>query len=102
MDINIPEENREERRDLKDNTYEIISLVAYLIGVPKRIFEKEPEPPKLDIYQQLEQQKNARIIRHLCAVRTAIERNYRHINRKMQLEYKSLYSLPEYVPLGIH
>lgn len=99
MDINIPEENREERRDLKDNTYEIISLVAYLIGVPKRIFEKEAEPPKLDIYQQLEQQKNARIIRHLCAVRTAIERNYRHINRKMQLEYKSLYSLPEYVPL---
>ena len=36
-----------ERMTYKDSTYEIVSKVAYLIGVPKRIFENEHEPPKL-------------------------------------------------------
>ena len=45
----------------KDSTYELVSKVAYLIGVPLRIFENEHEPPKLEIYQQLDKDKNARI-----------------------------------------
>lgn len=82
----------------KDSTHEIVSAVAYLAGVPKRIFENEYEPPKLESYQRLEQDKNARIIRNLCQVRTAIQRNFRAINEKMRTEYKSLFTLPEYVP----
>ena len=31
---------------LKIGTYTVVSKVAYLIGVPKRIFENEHEPPK--------------------------------------------------------
>ena len=84
----------------KDSTHEIVSAVAYLAGVPKRIFENEYEPPKLESYQRLEQDKNARIIRNLCQVRTAIQRNFRAINEKMRTEYKSLFTLPEYVPSG--
>ncbi len=61
----------------KDRTYELVSKVAYLIGVPLRIFENEHEPPKLELYDQLERDKNARIIRSLCIIRTAIERNYK-------------------------
>ena len=38
----------------KDSTYELVSKVAYLIGVPKRIFENEHEAPQLEIYEQLE------------------------------------------------
>ena len=64
----------------KDSTYELVSKVAYLIGVPLRIFQNEHEPPKIEIYNRLEQDKNARIIRNLCIIRTAIERNYRKIN----------------------
>ena len=30
----------------KDSTYELVSKVAYLIGVPLRIFQNEHEPPK--------------------------------------------------------
>lgn len=82
----------------KDSTYEIISKVAYLIGVPKRIFEKEYEPPQLEIFNQLELDKNARIIRNLCIIRTAIERNYKHINNKMRTEYLTILSMPEYIP----
>ena len=44
----------DERILYKDSTYDIVSKVAYLIGVPKQIFENEHEPPKLDIYERLE------------------------------------------------
>lgn len=71
----------------KDSTYEIVSKIAYLIGVPKRIFENEHEPPKMEVYERLEQDKAARIIRHLCIIRTAIERNFKHINEKMRFDY---------------
>lgn len=30
----------------ENSTYTVVSKVAYLIGVPKRIFENEHEPPK--------------------------------------------------------
>ena len=43
----------------KDSTYELVSKVAYLIGVPLRIFQNEHEPPKIEIYDRLEQDKNA-------------------------------------------
>ena len=77
-----------ERMTYRDSTYSIVSKVAYLIGVPKRIFENQHEPPQLEIFQQLENDKNARIIRHLCIIRTAIERNFKYINDKMRTEYK--------------
>jgi len=82
----------------KDSTYELVSKVAYLIGVPKRIFENEHEAPQLEIYEQLDKDKTARIVRNLCVVRTSIERNFKHINDKMRMEYKTILSMPEYVP----
>ena len=80
------------------STYEIVSRVAYLIGVPLRIFENEHEPPDLAIYKKMDTSTPARIIRNLCIVRTAIERNFKHINDKMRTDYKSIFSMPEYVP----
>lgn len=41
----------------KDSTYELVSKVAYLIGVPLRVFQNEHEPPKIEIYNRLEQDK---------------------------------------------
>lgn len=82
----------------KDSTYELVSKVAYLIGVPKRIFENEHEAPRLEIYEQLEKDKTARIVRNLCVVRTSIERNFKYINDKMRTEYRTILSMPEYVP----
>lgn len=82
----------------KDSTYEIVSKVAYLIGVPKRIFENEHEAPKLDIYERLDKDKTARIIRHLCIIRTAIEKNFKQINELMRMEYRTILSMPEYIP----
>ena len=88
----------EEKATYKDSTYEIVSKVAYLIGVPLRIFENEHEAPKMEIYARLEQDKTARIIRHLCIIRTSIERNFKNINEKMRMEYRTILSMPEYIP----
>ena len=88
----------EDKITYKDSTYEIVSKVAYLIGVPTRIFQNEYEPPKQEVYEKLERDESARIIRHLCIIRTAIERNFKRINEKMRMEYRTILSLPEYVP----
>ena len=37
----------------KDSTYELVSKVAFLIGVPQRIFENEHEAPQLDVFNRL-------------------------------------------------
>ena len=47
----------------------------------------------MEVYERLEQDKAARIIRHLCIIRTAIERNFKHINEKMRFDYTSIYNL---------
>ena len=82
----------------KDSTYELVSKVAFLIGVPQRIFENEHEAPQLDVYERLSKDKNARIIRNLCIIRTSIERNFRKINDIMRMEYRGLLSMPEIIP----
>lgn len=79
-------------------TYSVVSKVAYLIGVPTYIFENEHEPPKMEEYLQLEKNKHARIIRNLCRLRSQIERNFGHINKAISQEYKTITSLPEWVP----
>ena len=64
-----------ERMTYKDSTYEIVSKVAYLIGVPKRIFENEHEPPKLEIFEKLDKDKNARIVRNLLLMEYASQKS---------------------------
>jgi hypothetical protein len=84
--------------DFENSTYDVISKMAYLIGVSKNIFENEHEPPKMEIYQQLEQDKNARIIRNLCLLRTAIEKKYSAISQAMYTDLKNLHTLPKLIP----
>ncbi|MCL1832399.1 MAG: NYN domain-containing protein [Oscillospiraceae bacterium] len=81
------------------NTFAIVSAVAYLTGVPKRIFENDSEPPKIEVYQKHEFNKNARIIRNLCTLRTAIERSFGKIVRVMKEEHKNWCAVNEYIPV---
>mgnify|MGYP004554960023 CR=1 FL=1 len=83
----------------KNSTRIIVSYVAYLIGVRKSIFENDYEPPRLEIYEELEKDKNAKIIRELCRLRCDIERNFGKINDKMKHEFKTLQTLGDLVPL---
>ena len=93
-----PAETHGQRIPSRYGTYFLVSKVAYLIGVPRRIFESKHEPPKLEIYEKLEKNRHARIVRNLCRLRTAIEANFRRINAGMVRDFKNLYSLPELIP----
>lgn len=70
--------------DYENSTYTVVSKVAYLIGVQKRIFENEYEPPKMEWYEKLHADKNARIVRNLCMIRTALELNRCGTHRKVE------------------
>ena len=91
-EINVPEEPSSSEQ------YEIVSKVAYLIGVPKRIFENEHEAPKIEFYTKLDREKKARIIRNLCILRTQLERNFLKICQGIQREGRSMIGMPEYIP----
>lgn len=97
MEMQLKEDTGQ-RLTYKDSTYEIVSKVAYLIGVPQKIFENEHEPPKMEIFRVLDLNKNARIVRNLCILRTAIERNFKRIHEEMRFNMRSIFSLPNYVP----
>ena len=92
------DDNKQSYTLYENSTYMVVSKVAYLIGVPKAIFENEHEPPKMEWYEELQRDKNARIIRNLCMLRTAIERHFRKISLAMKYDLKSILSLPEYIP----
>lgn len=80
------------QKEYYNSTYDIISKIAYLIGVPEKIFASDNAPPKMDCFQELEKDKNARIIRNLSMLRTAIEKNYKKLNHQMTNELKNLQS----------
>ncbi|MCR5769703.1 MAG: hypothetical protein K6G87_00565 [Butyrivibrio sp.] len=78
--------------------YDIVSKVAYLLGINKRIFENENEPPKIEVYKKLELDKQARIVRNLCILRTQMEHNFLKICQGIQQEGRSILGMPEYMP----
>ncbi len=50
----------------------VVARTAYLVGVSREIYEREYEPPDLDIFQTLDEHRPARIIRNLCILRTEV------------------------------
>lgn len=91
--------NEKEHANKHGEQYDIISKVAYLLGIQKRIFENESEPPKLAVYKKLEMDKRARIIRNLCILRTQLEHNFLKVCQGIQQEGRSILGMPEYMPL---
>ncbi len=79
------------------NTYNIISKMAYLTGVPQYIFEKPYAPPQLSVFETLSKDKNCRIVRHLCTLRKQLVCNYKNIGDAMRSGLYSIYSLPQYI-----
>ena len=79
----------------KSNKHEIVSLIAFLIGIPE---EKLVSAPQIQRFPLLKLDKNARIIRNLCRVRLAIIRNFKDINEQMLFEYRNILNITEYIP----
>ena len=81
--------------DHKNDKFNVVSTMAYLLGVSERIFDNPHEAPQRSIYDDLDKQKPARIIRNLCRLRNALQQRYLTINNQMMREYKGLASIQE-------
>lgn len=83
---------------LKEHKYVMVSRMAYLSGVPDKHFAESGKIFKKDIYNQLNFNKNARIIRNLCRLRTSIEQKFGYIISEVTNNGREVLSLREYIP----
>ena len=90
---------RRERMKNVENTHIITSKIAYLIGVEKRLFESEEFSFQIDIYQEMNRIKVARIIRHLSRIRSSVYKRFAEIDKEMRFNLKTIETLPEYIPV---
>ena len=88
----------EVRTDYRNSTYTIVSTVGYLVGVPKQYFDPGLGMLSLELFDQLDKDKNARIIRNLSMLRTAIELNYGEANYRIYHDLKNLHTMPDLIP----
>ncbi len=93
------QEKRAAYSEYRNATYTIVSIVAYLIGIPKEYFGDENATNFLiKTYDELEQNKDARIIRNLCRIRAAMERYHKAISHEFRLNIKNIGSVPDLIP----
>lgn len=81
-------------------TYHLVSLMMYLIGVEEYHF-KDHTPDLTDKFKQYQADQSARIIRNLCMIRTALQKNCKEISFDFHYNVKTLASIPEYVDSAI-
>lgn len=81
--------------EFQNSTYTLVSPMAYLIGIDKENFgEENARPFLLKSYEELDAHKEARIIRNLCRIRTAMERNYPAIVNEFRMSFRNIGSVP--------
>ena len=61
---------------------EIVSKVGYLVGVPRQFFEDGKL--LLEVYDSLEAEQDARIVRNLCHIYTMLNRHFSKIQGEMK------------------
>lgn len=82
--------------EVSENQYEISCKISYLIGVGQSCIAKDIN--RVRVFTALGKNKNARIIRNLCIVRTAMLANFGRITTKIEEEKANVYFLSEYIP----
>ena len=78
----------------KSFSTDIVSMLAYLIGVSEKQFGKEY---KRSVYDLLERDDEVRVIRSLCAIRNALMRNPGGITNRLREGIVNLDSIPEFI-----
>ena len=91
------------RAETQKTKREIVSRIAFLIGIDDRYFgigQNENINPQFyrSVYDEMNQDKEARIVRHLCRLRTKLQRNFKAIFTEMNSDIKNLDSIPDLVP----
>lgn len=83
-------------------SHRIVSVTGYLLGVSRAFFYTELENPSralfVEVFEELEDNKFAKILRNLCMIRTSLEQNFKNINNMMYQNSYQLESFEEYIP----
>ncbi len=85
---------REKYLERRSDEHEIVSKIAFLIGVPDSHWKTQYSVLDMSVYQQLQENTQARIVRNLSGLRTEIERNFKHFSNLIYTELKNLHTIP--------
>lgn len=83
------------------NTFEIVTKVGFLLGVPDKFLLAENGLYDTAIYAEMEANRSSRIIRNLCSLRAIIERRFKDIRNEMTANYKGLTQMPDIIPMKL-
>lgn len=103
---NLPQDSAKAASDSPHSKKDVVSRVAYLIGVDAKYFgldqggNMNPQFYR-SVYEKLNADKEARIVRSLCRLRTKIQRNFKAICTEMNSDVKNIDSLPDLIPPDI-
>lgn len=98
MDIpnNIYEDIELDPIHYKSQMYEIVSKVAFLIGVKEHLFNDDQTHFDKNLYNEWIQNTNTRVVRNLCLVRSFLFMKYKAINNAIIYDMKNINVLDEY------
>lgn len=82
----------------ENHTYIIVSKIAYLIGVDERFFLNENTQFKKEIYDDLENTRDARTVRRLCVIRNLLMESFRKLPFHPDTDLKSAGPPSDYIP----
>lgn len=88
-----------DRSKWRGQHFEIVSKVAYLLGIDRKFFESDAHAFQMDVFRQLDVNRQAKIIRNLCMLRSQLELNFSKIRIGIQQQYKSITQMPEYISM---
>lgn len=80
-----------------ENTFEIVSKVAYLAGVRDTSFRENRAGLNLEVFMEMETHKPARIVRRLALLRTVMFQHHKEINQLIYYDMKNIDRIPEYI-----
>ena len=75
-------------------TYDIVSKVAYMVGIKQEMFERDTL--KSTWFMKLQEIPPVRVIRCLCKIRTSLMKNFNNIDYGIQYQLKNLDKQPNY------
>ncbi|MCM1269789.1 MAG: hypothetical protein NC247_04060 [Ruminococcus flavefaciens] len=78
------------------DTKELVTTIAYLIGIKNHIVEQCFDSECHDLLQSLYQSQPATIIRYLCKLRTTLFLRYKKTDSEMRYNLKNLNTLEWY------
>ncbi len=85
-------------QNYQNSSYKVVSIFGYLIGVDGSQFTNIDNPAMEEkIFNKLDINKNARIIRNLCLVRNSLEQRYLAIANTMRNEIKNIDMMPDLI-----